>query len=271
MVFLFLTMANALHALAASDTLHLYFDINQYKLTDKHKLQLKPLTDSLKIPLNITVTGYCDYLGTTYYNQPLSEKRADEIKSFIQSQAPNLSVIALGRGKISESGTLSRKGEPDNRRVDIIFTRPPKKRLIFPVSKRFAKKIDSLASRGVGTKWPLDELTFLPGRHILRNEVKPLLTQLTQYFLDHPGLIFEIRGHVCCEENGNDSIDIDQQTRNLSINRAREIYYYFFENGIEKKRMTVSGVGASQPRVYPETSPEAQQLNRRVEIIILKK
>jgi len=272
LVFLFANVINAVHATASSrDTLHLYFNINQYKLTDQHKAQITALTDSLKIPVTITVTGYCDYLGTTYYNQPLSEKRAEEIKNFLLSKAPNLSVVALGKGKISESGTKSRKGEPDNRRVDIIFNRPPKKRLIFPVSKRFAKKIDSLAARGVGASWPLDELTFVPGRHILRNEVRPLLMQLTQYLLDHPNLVFEIRGHVCCELNGDDSIDTDQGTRNLSINRAREIYYYFFQNGIEKSRMKCTGVGSSQPRVYPEYSAEAQQLNRRVEIIILKK
>ena len=266
-------MANAVHAMAASsDTLHLYFNIDQYKLTDQHKSQLKVLTDTLKAPQTITVTGHCDYLGTTYYNQPLSEKRANEIKSFLLSKAPNFSVVAAGKGKIAESGALSRRGEPDNRRVDVIFTRPkPKKLGPYPVSKRFAKKIDSLATRGIGTSWPLDELTFMPGRHILRNEVKPLLMQLTQYFLDHKNLVFEIRGHVCCEENGDDSIDIDQQTRNLSINRAREIYYYFFENGIEKSRMKCTGVGSSQPRVFPESSAYAQQLNRRVEIIILKK
>ncbi len=269
--FLFTYTVNALHATTAPcDTLHLYFDIDDYKLTDHHKSQLKALTDSLRETQTITVIGYCDYLGTSSYNQPLSEKRANEVKDLILSTGPNLSVIAQGKGQIPEAGTKSRSGEPYSRRVDVIFIKS-KPRKPIRVSARFAKKIDSLAARGVGTSWPLDELTFLPGRHILRNEVKPLLMQLTQYLLDHPNIVFEIRGHVCCEENGDDSIDIDQHTRNLSINRAREIYYYFFENGIAKRRMTCTGVGSSQPRVYPESSAEAQQLNRRVEIIILKK
>lgn len=255
---------------ASSDTLHLYFDIDDYKLTDHHKLQLKALTDSLRETQTITVIGYCDYLGTGSYNQPLSEKRAKEVRYLLLSTGPNLSVVAQGKGQIPGAGAKSRSGEPYSRRVDVIFIKPKPRKLI-RISAKFAKKIDSLAARGAGTSWPLDELTFLPGRHILRNEVKPLLMQLTQYLLDHPNLVFEIRGHVCCEENGNDSIDIDQHTRDLSINRAREIYYYFFENGIAKRRMTVTGVGSSQPRVYPESSAEAMQLNRRVEIIILKK
>jgi len=273
-----LFLFSALHSAGSMpDTLHLYFGIDQYQLTSQHKSEIKSLVDSLHDAQTITINGFCDYLGSKAYNQPLSEKRADEVKIFMLASASQLSIITSGKGQIPASGDKTNSGDPRNRRVDIIFSKPavvkqekaPTK--IEIASARFEKKIDSLANLEVGKSLPLEELTFEPGRHILRYEARPLLKKLLKVITDNKTLVFEIRGHVCCEENSQDGIDIDQGTRNLSVNRAREIYYYFLENGIDKSRMTYSGVGASQPKVYPEVTAGDQQLNRRVEIVVLKK
>jgi outer membrane protein OmpA-like peptidoglycan-associated protein len=263
-----------LHAVGASvDTLHLYFGINQYKLTDKHKLQIKSAIDSSRSDQHIIVNGFCDYLGSKAYNQPLSERRANEVGNFIGGSNPHVSITVAGKGQIPEPGAKSPYGEPHNRRVDIIFITQPGKlpTRADSLSARFSKKIDSLAGLEVGKSLPLEELTFEPGRHILRPEARPLLKLLLKVITDNKNLVFEIRGHVCCEDYGNDGVDIDQGTRNLSVNRAREIYYYFLENGIDKSRMTYTGVGSSQPKVYPEVTERDRQLNRRVEIVVLKK
>lgn len=273
---LFLCMLSAMRTTGAPiDTLHLYFGINQYKLTDQHKSQLKITIDSFRREQKIVINGFCDYLGSKAYNQPLSERRANEVRNFIRASNQHVSIDATGKGQIPEPGAKSASGEPRDRRVDVIYTKPdiPETSLTRAdsLSAKFSKKIDSLPGLKVGKSLPLEELTFEPGRHILRHEAQPLLKLLLKVINDNKNLVFEIRGHVCCEDYGNDGIDIDQGTRNLSVNRAREIYYYFLENGIDKSRMRYTGVGSSQPKVYPEATALDQQLNRRVEIVVLKK
>lgn len=262
---------------APTDTLHLYFGINQYKLTGQHKSQLKKAIDSFRSGNSIIINGFCDYLGSKAYNQPLSERRANQVRDFLKTSNAHISITATGKGQIPKPGFTSASGEPRDRRVDIIYTKPEIANAGKPINRadslsaKFSKKIDSLPGLEVGKSLPLEELTFEPGRHILRPEARPLLKLLLKVITNNKTLVFEIRGHVCCEDYGNDGIDIDQGTRNLSVNRAREIYYYFLENGIDKSRMTYTGVGSSQPKVYPEVTARDQQLNRRVEIVVLKK
>jgi outer membrane protein OmpA-like peptidoglycan-associated protein len=272
-IILLICMLGTLRSIGAPiDTLRLYFGIDQYQLTDQHKTEIKAMIDSLRDGQQLSITGFCDYLGTKTYNQPLSEKRANAVKDLIQTSVHHFSVVAEGRGQIHGTGTKSPSGDPHNRRVDIVFDRPemaPSPPKSNPV--KFGKKIDSLGTLDVGKSLSLDELTFQPGRHFLRPEAIPLLKILLKHLIDNPNIVFEIRGHVCCEDNGRDGIDIDTGSRELSVNRAREIYRYFLQNGIDKNRMTYTGVGSSQQKIYPEVTSEDQQLNRRVEIVILKK
>jgi len=54
------------------------------------------------------------------------------------------------------------------------------------------------------------------------------------------------------------------------VQRAREIYLYLSENGVEKDRMSYIGLGAKYPLVK-EFSEHDKALNRRVEVKILSK
>jgi outer membrane protein OmpA-like peptidoglycan-associated protein len=44
---------------------------------------------------------------------------------------------------------------------------------------------------------------------------------------------------------------------------------YLVKNGIDASRLTYKGYGHSRPKVSPEKSPADEQMNRRVEILVL--
>ena len=65
-------------------------------------------------------------------------------------------------------------------------------------------------------------------------------------------------------------MDNDTQTMNLSENRAKLIYDFLVREGIDGNRLQYKGYGSSRPKIYPETTDEDKQANRRVEIKVLK-
>ena len=88
---------------------------------------------------------------------------------------------------------------------------------------------------------------------------------------ENPSLVIEIQGHICCIGSG-DGPDFDDNNRNvLSVNRAKAVYEYLVQNGIEKSRLSYAGFGADSKLVWPENTEAARESNRRVEIKILKK
>jgi outer membrane protein OmpA-like peptidoglycan-associated protein len=78
------------------------------------------------------------------------------------------------------------------------------------------------------------------------------------------------------QRNNNLSIEISGHTDNegseklnqkLSENRAKAVYDFLIANGIEKKRLSYRGYGASQPKSNNQTDQE-KQINRRTEFLI---
>jgi OOP family OmpA-OmpF porin len=78
----------------------------------------------------------------------------------------------------------------------------------------------------------------------------------------NPKMSIEISGHT--DNKGNEKSNLA-----LSNERAKTVYTYLISQGIEKQRIEFKGYGSSQPIADNETE-FGQQLNRRVEIKILK-
>ncbi|MBN4081614.1 OmpA family protein [bacterium AH-315-C07] len=74
---------------------------------------------------------------------------------------------------------------------------------------------------------------------------------------------FEILGHT-------DSSGDPEENKLLSNNRARSVYEYLTENGIDKDRLSYKGFGASKPVASNETT-DGKAKNRRTEFVILEK
>ncbi len=87
------------------------------------------------------------------------------------------------------------------------------------------------------------------------------LEKLTSFLHDNPKVNIEIHGHTDAE--GSDDYNV-----NLSDARAKAVYLYLVQNGIDSNRMQYKGFGEAIPRTS-NTSEENRAKNRRVEFIIL--
>ena len=75
----------------------------------------------------VAIEGYTDSVGTEDYNQGLSERRADSVKSYLTRQGiDSTRVSASGKG-MSEpvAGNDSASGRQQNRRVEVVISQPP--------------------------------------------------------------------------------------------------------------------------------------------------
>jgi OOP family OmpA-OmpF porin len=80
---------------------------------------------------SIALTGYTDPLGSTKYNQALSERRAAAVRDYLVSQGISPSIVSTeGRGeqnlKVTEADCRSR-GEAKNRKALIACLAPDRR------------------------------------------------------------------------------------------------------------------------------------------------
>ncbi len=97
----------------------------------------------------------------------------------------------------------------------------------------------------------------------LRNESVTELKKLLQFLNDYPDLRIQINGHT-------DNVGSEEDNRQLSGNRAKAVYTYLNENGIDNMRLQFKGYGETQPIDSNET-PEGRQNNRRTEFEVVGK
>jgi len=76
---------------------------------------------------SIAVQGYTDSVGSEDYNQGLSERRADSVKSYLTGQGiGSTRITASGKGRSDPvADNDSAAGRQQNRRVEVIISNPP--------------------------------------------------------------------------------------------------------------------------------------------------
>jgi outer membrane protein OmpA-like peptidoglycan-associated protein len=162
---------------------------------------------------------------------------------------------------------------PPSRKRDTVPARPKIVVIVDSPSVHisFNERVNKLKDAKVGSSISFEELTFQPGRHFLNQEAVRYVNTILKYMQKHPNITFEILGHICCEVDGRDGQDYDTGGYVLSVNRAKFIYDYFIEKGIEAKRMSYKGLASTRQKVFPERSEHDRYLNRRVEFLIMGK
>lgn len=116
---------------------------------------------------------------------------------------------------------------------------------------------------GEGKSMQIDEIEFLPGTSDFLQSAEPKLRRLRDFLALNAGVKIEIQGHV--HSNGENTFEAQK----LSEARAKRVYNYLVENGIDKSRMTTIGFGNTMP-IFPNAKfASEEQANRRVEIKVL--
>ncbi len=263
------------------DTIKVYFDLGIPTLNKSAMQQLDSLAyyDILLPNKNYGIIGYADYLGSEESNVTLSQNRANAVQEYLQGlgiKQENIETVT-GKGEINRD-LASSEGYPQDRRVDIVLggfkkqkpaPEPPKPKPA--VIEAPAPKIDITNIKKDETI-RLDNILFLPGSHSIREGSEEALFHLYIVMKDHPTLKIRLEGHICCLKNTtHDGYDYDTQEYRLSENRAKAVYDYLVEKGIDEERMQYKGFGLSKPLAWPERSFADENMNRRVEIRILEK
>jgi outer membrane protein OmpA-like peptidoglycan-associated protein len=75
----------------------------------------------------VVVEGYTDNVGSDVYNQGLSERRADGVKTYLIGQGVGPTrLAAVGKGKSDAvADNDSAEGRQQNRRVEVVISNPP--------------------------------------------------------------------------------------------------------------------------------------------------
>ncbi|MDL2251248.1 OmpA family protein [Odoribacter sp. OttesenSCG-928-J03] len=111
-----------------------------------------------------------------------------------------------------------------------------------------------------GVSLVLNGVFFDVDAYTLKSESMDELEQLLEFLNNNPEVKIEISGHT-------DNSGSDEYNRQLSENRAFEVYKYLFVHRIHKDRMTYKGYGKSKP-LDSNATEEGRARNRRTEIVV---
>jgi len=273
-----------------TDTFRLYFDLDVATLgtSIENKIDRLIYFDKIMQKSDVKIIGYTDNLGTEGYNQVLSMQRAKNVKNYLVKNgidAKNVKVC-LGKGEIMRRGVNTVSGYPIDRRVDIVVNnkgrgeikkQKPKPIVVAPppikkhsLTDSTTRYLTNITKYKPGQAFVLKNVYFYAERHTVRPESLSQVEALYNVLDDNPTLKIRIEGHVCCIHDAPDARDIDAHDLNLSVNRARAIYDYLVNKGIDPKRLKYAGFGKSRPVVVEEQTEADADKNRRVEIRILE-
>jgi OOP family OmpA-OmpF porin len=109
-------------------------------------------------------------------------------------------------------------------------------------------------------KWVLNTgYMFDFDKAVIKEHYYVLLDYIVEAMEAKPTLKFEIQGHTC-------SIGSKAYNQQLSERRAKAIYNYLVQKGIDSSRLTTIGFGEERPAFSNDTEEERAK-NRRVELI----
>ena len=106
----------------------------------------------------------------------------------------------------------------------------------------------------------LQNVFFETGSYILSPSSSPELQSLLLMLEKNPGMKMQIRGHT-------DNVGDKASNQLLSENRAKAVYQYLVEKGIESSRLSYKGFGETVPVASNET-PGGRQQNRRTDFLL---
>jgi outer membrane protein OmpA-like peptidoglycan-associated protein len=271
---LFILLFSTTYASAQVDTFNIHFNLREYTLTKKSIDHIDQLFYLNKIVhgQKLIILGYADYLGGDEDNMVLSEKRATHVKDYLISSGFSRDDITVcaGKGEI-DGDEANNEGKPRDRKVQIIIDKS--KSSIQLKSATSETPLFDMAKIKDNDVIPLDRVLFGSGSYEIEDSSYKELTKLKAFLRKNPSVRIQIEGHSCCTQWNYvfGRKDVDTGVNAMSTKRARAVYEFLVNNGIDSTRMKYVGLGGLHPFVKPERTPADEAKNRRVAIRILSR
>ena len=115
----------------------------------------------------------------------------------------------------------------------------------------------------VGESITLKNVFFHTGKYDLLAISIVELDKVVEMMESHPNIHIELGGHT-------DNVGSNAMNQKLSEQRAKTVYEYLLNHGIEASRLSYKGYGASQP-VADNSTAEGRRQNRRTVFTIVEK
>ena len=93
------------------------------------------------------------------------------------------------------------------------------------------------------------------------SKVSSILTEFSNYLKENSHLKLLISGHTDDVGNKEDNLI-------LSTNRARSVYNFLVESGVDESRLSYKGFGEDRP-IYDNSTRKGRAKNRRTECTIV--
>lgn len=246
---IFFYFSSCLLFLYAQEIEIFYFNFAKEVLNTTSSKKLQDWMDSNKNNEIFKIEGFCDTVDTNIYNKKLASIRIENIVKILLS---NDMVISKNLEKVIFGEDFEQDSIQANNRKVILY---------YNVTDNGLKNIISKSM--VGDKLALKQLNFYNFSDKVLPKSIPVLSELLQIMLDNPTLKIQIQGHICCIQEG---------LYTTSTDRAKTVYRFLLDNGIDENRLSFKGFGSTQP-IYPlpEKNEEQRVANRRVEILIESK
>lgn len=115
----------------------------------------------------------------------------------------------------------------------------------------------------VGKAYRINDINFETNSYELNHRAKIVIDEFVDFLKLNPKIKIAIQGHT-------DDVGKAEDNLALSHNRARVVYEYIVEKGIDSQRLNYKGFGKTAPLV-PNTSEINRAKNRRTEFLIVEK
>lgn len=115
----------------------------------------------------------------------------------------------------------------------------------------------------VGKSYTINDILFATNSYQVNDTIKAVVTEFADYLSQNPKLTVTIEGHTDNVGNPTDNLILSQ-------NRAKSIYDFLVERGIDKSRLSYKGYGETKP-LASNASAEGKAKNRRTVFKVIAK
>jgi outer membrane protein OmpA-like peptidoglycan-associated protein len=268
-ILLLLLLVNFGFGQSKKDTLTVYFESNEFKISPENEAVLSSFFSNKEITItSVAIEGFCDDIGKENANDKLATNRAKIVADYLENNFAILATTVTGKGEVAlDDVTNPEKYRKTNRKATLVVEYQNKiKKSSVKSSPSVYKTFDDFLK--TGDKIIIQNLIFNGSSTVFEDpeEAEASLQKVVNYLKSNPNMEIEIQGHVCCiSKSFKDARDAKSGKNNLSETRAKRVFDYFIDNGIVPERLTYKGYG----RMFPIVNGEEMK-NKRVEILVKK-